>query len=75
MPEQSPRDAYYGKEIGVVSTPVIGRGDLNGSHRQGPLVIEEYDSTTLVPPNSAARLDEMGNIIVEVNALNPGDAQ
>jgi N-methylhydantoinase A len=31
----------------------------------GPLVIEEYDSTVVVPPAFQARCDELGNVWVE----------
>lgn len=64
--KQQSRTAYYGRETGAVLTPVISRGELTGEFRDGPLIIEEYDSTTLIPPNSKARLDEPGNIIIEV---------
>ena len=30
----------------------------------GPLLIDEYDATTLVPPGAAARLDDHGNIVI-----------
>jgi len=32
----------------------------------GPLIVEEYEGTTVVPPNCAARLDQAGNIVIEV---------
>ena len=34
--------------------------------RAGPLIVEEYEGTTVVPPNCAARLDDAGNIVIEV---------
>jgi hypothetical protein len=34
--------------------------------RPGPLIVEEYDATTVVPPGCAAWLDEGGNIVIEV---------
>ena len=41
---------------------MIGRMDLASAGRQGPLIIEEYDTTVVVPPGWAARLDLRGNI-------------
>ena len=32
----------------------------------GPLIIEEYDATCVVPPNWRAELDEDGNIVMEM---------
>jgi hypothetical protein len=30
------------------------------------VIVEEYDATTVVPPGCTARLDPIGNIIVEI---------
>ena len=59
------RKAYYGPKAGWQTTPVIGRSELAGSTLAGPLIVEEYDSTTVVPPGYRASLDEWTNIIVE----------
>ena len=48
-------------------TPVIGRESLGPSPRRGPLIIEDYDCTCVVPPNASAKLDAAGNIEIEVN--------
>jgi N-methylhydantoinase A len=60
------RRAYFGRRQGFVSTPVIGRGDLDRAPRAGPLLVEEYDATTLVPFGCAARLDAFRNIVIAV---------
>jgi N-methylhydantoinase A len=62
------RDAWFGTEHGLHMTPVIGRGDLDGTPRAGPLLVDEYDATTLVPPGATARLDEHGNIAIATAA-------
>ena len=60
------RQAYFGVEFGSVDTPVIPRRAL--AHRlRGPLLIDEYDSTTVVPPDMVARLDERGNIVLSAD--------
>jgi N-methylhydantoinase A len=61
---QRPREAYFGKEQGSIMTQVISREELTSTFRSGPLIIEEYDSTTLVPVGTEARVDELGNIIM-----------
>jgi N-methylhydantoinase A len=58
------RTAYFGSDLGLLPTPVIGRGDLGAEPRRGPLLIDEYDATTRVPPNMAAHRDDEGNIII-----------
>jgi N-methylhydantoinase A len=45
-----------------VETRVVGRGSLGGGPTKGPLVIEEYDATTVVPPGWAVKLDHYGNL-------------
>ncbi|MCZ4590523.1 hydantoinase/oxoprolinase family protein (plasmid) [Rhodococcus opacus] len=47
-----------------VATPVISRGHLSATPEPGPLVIEDMDSTTLVPPGATARIDHYNNIII-----------
>ncbi|MBU3060472.1 hydantoinase/oxoprolinase family protein [Nocardia sp. NEAU-G5] len=52
----------------AIDTPVISRGQLTTDARPGPLVVEDMDSTTLVPPGATARLDTYNNIIIEWNS-------
>jgi N-methylhydantoinase A len=61
-----PRNAYFGRDSGWLRTPVLRRGDLGAAARPGPLIVEEYDATCLVPPGAAARLDATGNILIEL---------
>jgi N-methylhydantoinase A len=60
-----PRPAYFGREHGWVETPVLRRSDLR-MPRAGPLIVEEYDSTCLIAPGTAASLDSGGNIAIEL---------
>jgi N-methylhydantoinase A len=62
------RQAYFGAPYGLVEAPVIARRALAQPMR-GPLLIDEYDSTTVVPPGHQARLDERGNIILSGEPL------
>jgi N-methylhydantoinase A len=58
------RPAYFGPAHGVVPTPVLGRADLDGTPRPGPLLVDEYDATTLVPPGCRAWRDEWENLVI-----------
>jgi N-methylhydantoinase A len=60
------RPAYFGPEHGVCETPVLRREQLSEEMLPGPLVIEEYDATVVVPPGCSARRDVLGNIVIEV---------
>ncbi len=59
----APRPAYFGSWI---ETPVLRRSDL-AKPRSGPLIVEEYDATCVVPPGARAELDAAGNIVIELN--------
>ena len=41
-------------------------GPPDRENRDGPLLIEEYDTVTVVPPGCTARRDDRGNIVIEV---------
>jgi N-methylhydantoinase A len=62
------RHAYFGKELGFADVAILGRRQLTEAPRAGPLLIEEYDATTLVPPGSTARLDAAANILIDTGA-------
>ena len=62
---QTSRNVYFGPNRGWADTPVVSRGSLAGQSVNGPLIIEEYDSTTVVPPGWTAAVDEASNIILE----------
>ena len=62
------REAYFGTTHGVLRTPVIDRQDLDATPRLGPLLVDEYDATTLVPPGASAHLDGHGNIVIHTGA-------
>lgn len=56
------RRAFFGGRHGEVEVPVLGRGGLAAAPRRGPLIVEEYDSTILVPPGWQAALDGQGTV-------------
>ena len=61
-----PRRAYFGAQHGWLETPVLRRSDL-ATARPGPLIVEEYDATCVVPPGARAELDAGGNIVIELS--------
>ncbi|MCL5025391.1 MAG: hydantoinase/oxoprolinase family protein, partial [Chloroflexi bacterium] len=65
-PDGQIRAAYFGSSCGKMSTPVLSRRELGSDRREGPLIIEEYDSTTVVPPGCVAYLDPRGNVLIDV---------
>jgi N-methylhydantoinase A len=59
------REAYFGPQHGWRTTPVLVRSMLTARPAEGPLIIEEYDATTVVPPGWRAALDARGNIMID----------
>ncbi len=38
----------------------------NGARFNGPAIVEQPDTTTVLPPRTKARADEYGNLIIKV---------
>jgi N-methylhydantoinase A len=68
VPASPPRArlARFGRDS--LETTVIARGHLDGGWQPGPLIVEEYESTVVIPPGARARLDDFGSILIEVPA-------
>ena len=62
------REVYFGRGFGVIRTPVLDRCDLEGNTLEGPLIVEEYDATCVVPPGCRATLDMYGNMELTLDA-------
>jgi N-methylhydantoinase A len=66
-PNGGPRMAYFGQAHGLLKTAVVGRGEVSATPTLGPLVVEEYDATTIVPPNCTVWRDRANNLVIEVD--------
>ncbi len=66
-PEPKERRAvYFAETNGYADCPIYDRYGLPaGAAFAGPAVVEEFDSTTVVHPGFAVRVDETGNLIIE----------
>ncbi len=65
--EQDRRRPVYVKDEGWLDTPVVDRSRLEvDKPYPGPLVVEQLDTTTWIPPGDVATVDMQGNIVVEV---------
>ncbi|WP_439495236.1 hydantoinase/oxoprolinase family protein [Bosea sp. (in: a-proteobacteria)] len=63
-PLRASREVYFG---GWRATPIYDRADLApGMTFDGPAIIEQADTTSVVEPGMAARVDAFGNILIEV---------
>jgi N-methylhydantoinase A len=62
------REAYFPEAGGFVATPVFDRTRLApGDRVQGPALVEERESTLVLPPGSAAVCDAALNLVVTLS--------
>jgi N-methylhydantoinase A len=64
--ERGERRAYFGPETGELACRVLTRRSALADKMRGPLIVEEYEGTTVVPPGATAALDEFGNIVIDL---------
>lgn len=63
------RRAYFPEIGGFVETPVFDRYRLGAGDRIiGPAIVEERESTLVLPPGDDARVDEYGNLLVDLGS-------
>jgi N-methylhydantoinase A len=65
------RPVFFGND-GQLVTPVVSRSSLEGAAVDGPLIIEEYDATCVIPPGWTASLDQFQNIHLRADHLTSG---
>ena len=54
-----------------MQTRVVPRSALTMGAMAGPLIVQEYDSTVVIPPDCTASLDSYGNIVIDVREIAP----
>ena len=59
------RSAYFGPSHGWRPAAIVPRAGLCEEPRAGPLVVEEYDTTIVVPPGWQASRDGWNNVLVD----------
>jgi N-methylhydantoinase A len=64
--EKTSRSVYF-RPGGVQETVILQRESLPvGETWQGPLIVEEDLSTTLIPPGSRLSVHESGSLVIEL---------
>jgi len=66
VPTTRNRRVYFGREHGWINTPVKDRADVSSAGETGPLIVEEYDCTTVVPPGCRVALGAWNVLTVDV---------
>lgn len=62
------RKAYFGKQYGSVVVPVLGLEQLGQSPKEGPLIIESYDTTIVVPPGCDVATGPAGTVVIDIKS-------
>ncbi len=52
----------------ALETPIVARGSMTGRVIEGPLIIESYDTTIVVPPGARASADPIGNLTIDIES-------
>lgn len=66
----SEREVYF-EETGKIICPIYDRSKIGIINAvKGPCIIEQMDSTTVIPPNTIFDVDQYGNIIVDTEPYN-----
>jgi N-methylhydantoinase A len=58
------REVWFGPSVGRLEVPIVGRASLR-QPAAGPFLVEEFDTTTVVPPGWQAALDGERSIVLE----------
>jgi N-methylhydantoinase A len=65
--QRGKRDVYFAEAGKTVATAVYARDELRAGNRiDGPALVEEHASTTVVLPGDRLRVDGFGNLDVEI---------
>ena len=65
------RMVSFSRNQAPVKTPVLARADMPLTPTPGPMIVESYDTTVIVPPDVLARADAVGNIILDLQDTAP----
>ena len=64
------RPVYFAELGRAVATPAYARAELRAGNRiAGPALVEEHASTTVLLPGDRLRVDEYGNLVIEVGRM------
>lgn len=70
VPEHNSRDAYFPETNGMVSAKIFSRHKVQAEGLLvGPAIIQERETTIVIPPGASAITDRIGNIVIDVTAM------
>jgi N-methylhydantoinase A len=69
-PPEATRQAHF--DAGESETPVVNRAAVGPDPSAGPVLIDEYDTTVVVPPDWQVHLDSTTNVLILERGSNGG---
>jgi N-methylhydantoinase A len=60
------RKAYWGKSYGFIDTPVLELKQVGQSPAEGPVLVDCYDTTIVIPPDCTIATGDWGNVIINI---------
>ncbi|MGI9146546.1 MAG: hydantoinase/oxoprolinase family protein [Chloroflexota bacterium] len=66
--KQQWRRAFFGPRLGELTAPVLTRAEIGPQPLEGPMIVEEYDATTVVPPGCTIARDSRSNLVITVRS-------
>lgn len=61
------REVSFDPERPPQKTRIVPRASITEETVAGPLIIEAYDTTIVIPPRCTARADAIGNIVIDID--------
>jgi N-methylhydantoinase A len=62
------RAISFARGEAAVAVEIVDRSAVGSTARRGPLIIEEFDATIIVPPDATVHKDAIGCIVLEFEA-------
>lgn len=62
------RSVSFVRGEAAIAVDIVDRAAIGSTARQGPLIIEEFDATIVVPPDATVHKDAIGCIVLEFAA-------
>ena len=60
------RQAYFGERYGRMDTPTLNIAELGQNPRGGPILLDTYDTTIVVPPACEIALTPEGSLVITI---------
>jgi N-methylhydantoinase A len=62
------RPVSFARGEAPVPVEIVGRDAIGAAPRRGPVIVEEFDATIVVPPDATVHKDAIGCIVLEFAA-------